>query len=104
LLRRKTIYEQLHPEARQGAAPGKAGGGKVAKGVLKTPFAQDTAAKTGVAIRAIQKDVQIAARITPEVKALIRNTPLADEKAETRRPNCCGWPASRPVTVQLAFG
>jgi ParB family chromosome partitioning protein len=48
LARRKVIYEQIHPEAKQGALPGKAGGGKVAKTATVAVFAQDTADKTGV--------------------------------------------------------
>jgi DNA modification methylase/ParB-like chromosome segregation protein Spo0J len=83
--RRKVIYEQLHPEVKTGGLPGKSGGGKVAKSATVAPFAQDTAAKTGTSTRTIHEDVQIANRITPEAKALIRGTPLADEKRELLR-------------------
>jgi ParB family chromosome partitioning protein len=85
LLRRKAIYEQIHPETKRGGAPGKAGGGKRAKVAESATFARDTAAKTGVSPRTVREDVQIAARITPEVKGLLRGTPLADEKTELLR-------------------
>jgi ParB family chromosome partitioning protein len=85
MLRRKLIYEQLHPETKKGAAPGKSGGGKVAKSGPGPSFARDTATKAGVGIRAVYRDLQIAAKITPEAKALIRGTPLDDEKVELLR-------------------
>jgi hypothetical protein len=85
LARRKVVYEQIHPEAKQGGAPGKAGGGKVAKGDNVSSFADDTAARTGVSPRTVQHYAQIAAKITPEAKALLRDTPLADEKRDLTR-------------------
>jgi hypothetical protein len=79
------IYEQLYPETRHGATPSKAGGGKVPKTASNATCAADTAARTATAERTVRQDVQIAARITPEAKALLRGTPLADEKTELLR-------------------
>ena len=53
--RRKAIYEKLHPETKQGAAPGQAGGGKKAKGVKNTSFAKATAKATGQSKSTIDK-------------------------------------------------
>lgn len=53
---RKEIYERVHPETKTGAAPGKAGGGKVAKNANFAPFAKDTAAKTGRSRRSVEAD------------------------------------------------
>jgi N6-adenosine-specific RNA methylase IME4 len=84
LARRKEIYETLHPETRHGGAPGKPGGGKVARAKDDTvsSFASDTAAKTGLSPRSVQRDVQIAMRIAPDVRDAIRETPIADSKRD----------------------
>ncbi len=59
-MRRKEIYETLNPQTRQGGAPGKAGGGKVAKTEIISTFAESTAAVTGQTPRSIRHDIQIA--------------------------------------------
>lgn len=79
LLRRKEIYEQLHPQTKQGGAPGKKGGGKQAKDATVASFAEDTSKKTGLSIRTIQDDGKIA-RLSDGVKKVIRGTPLEDQK------------------------
>ncbi len=80
--RRQDVYEQLHPETKHGGAPGAAGGGKQAKGERISSFAEDTASKTGVSPRSVQQDLQIAKKILPEVKAVVRGTQLADSKTD----------------------
>jgi hypothetical protein len=45
-------------------------------------FADDTASKTGVTPRTVREEVQIAKPIAPEVRDAIRNTPMADSKAD----------------------
>jgi ParB family chromosome partitioning protein len=80
--RRKQLYEELHPEVKHGGAPGKAGGGKKkAKGARVASFAADTAKKTGLSLRTVQEDVQIA-KLSPEAKRVVKGTPLADKKRE----------------------
>lgn len=76
LAERKRLYEALHPQARTG--PGR----PPKNNETVSPFSVDTAAKLGVSPRTIQQDVQIAGRLTPAVRDLIRNTPLADKKRE----------------------
>jgi len=78
LARRKEIYEALHPETKRGVA-----GAEARWHASETvSFASDTAAKTGLTPRTIQQDVQIATRIIPEVRDMIRDTPLADSKRD----------------------
>jgi hypothetical protein len=85
-LEAKVIYEQLHPEAKMGGAPGKANGDKTAGAAPgAAPFTRDMAERTCMFIRAVREDVQIAGKLTPEAKGLLRDTPLADEKAELIR-------------------
>jgi ParB-like chromosome segregation protein Spo0J len=82
LRRRKELYEALHPEVKHGGAPGKAGGGKdKAKGARVASFAADTAKKTGLSERTVQEDVQVA-KLSPEVKLLVKGTPLANRKRD----------------------
>ena len=54
--RRKALYEKLHPETKHGAAPGKAGGGKKAKGTKLGSFAKATAKATGQSATKIKRD------------------------------------------------
>ena len=77
LLRRKELYEALHPETQQGKR-----NGQTVKNdnltLLKTkPFSEDTAEKLGVSKRTVERLVQTAANLTPEAKKVIRD---ADDK------------------------
>lgn len=82
LKRRKEIWESLYPETKVGGAPGKAGGGKVAKNDKMSSFAQDAAEKTGQSRRTIERDVAIAEAIPEDVQETIADTPVADKKSE----------------------
>ena len=62
--RRKELYEKAHPETKQGKAPGKAGGGKKAKGVKSTSFAKATAKATGRSKSAIEKAAKRANKLS----------------------------------------
>jgi ParB family transcriptional regulator, chromosome partitioning protein len=61
IVERKKLYEKLHPQAKQGGAPGKAGGGKKARTDEErqqvSSFAEDTAKKTAVSKRTVQRAV-----------------------------------------------
>jgi N6-adenosine-specific RNA methylase IME4/ParB-like chromosome segregation protein Spo0J len=61
--RRKELYEALHPETKQGKAPGKAGGGKKAKPANLATFAKETAGKTGQSRRNIERDATRAKQV-----------------------------------------
>lgn len=81
LARRKEIYEALHPQAKHGGAPGKAGGGK-AKAENISSFADETAAAAGVTPRTVRQEVQIAEGLSEDVKEAIRGSGVADRKAD----------------------
>ncbi|WP_353928760.1 MT-A70 family methyltransferase [Desulfofundulus kuznetsovii] len=87
LKRRKEIYEAKYPEAK--AEERKRANLKQyrnAPGALRenTPsaFTTDTAKKTGLSPRTIQEDIQIAEKLTGEVKEAICGTPWEDSKKE----------------------
>lgn len=75
LARRKQIYEAMHPEAKTGGLPGKAGGGK-AKTADSASFVNDTAKKTGIASRTIAEDVQIGTRLAADVMEKVKASPF----------------------------
>jgi len=93
--RRKREYEKKHPEAKpeakRAAARWKKDGSPNDtvslgdEGLDATPittFTENTAAATGMTIRSIQRDVQIAEKITPEVKEMIRDTAVVEHKTD----------------------
>ena len=75
LLRRKEIYETLHPE-------NKHGGDRRSDNFKTTTcrfdssrsFVQDTADKLGVTPRTVERQIQAAKKITPEAKQIIRDS------------------------------
>jgi|GEM_PF-2586449 len=78
MLRRKEIYETLHPETKAGAAQGNgmkrsAEGGQLTDNLSarSKSFAQDTAEKLGVDERTVRRQVKIAKDLTPEAQAII---------------------------------
>lgn len=85
LVRRKEIYEQLHPETK--ASIGKE---LVAKRIAisnaisapDTPtFVEDTSLKTGVSKRTIETSIQIAKDIVPEFQEAIKGTDITKTQA-----------------------
>jgi ParB-like chromosome segregation protein Spo0J len=80
LLRRKELYEELHPETRQHVAGATAAHASMGRGTATdnlsvASFAVDTAAKTGVTDRSIRRDISRAKRIDPAVRDQIRDNP-----------------------------
>lgn len=83
LLRRKEIYEALHPETKRG-------GDRKSENIKLTPrqfdslksFVDDTAEKMGVTPRTVSRKIQIAKNLTPEVKEVVKNNGITEESAE----------------------
>ena len=75
LLRRKEIYEMLHPEIKHGGDR-KSEKIKIAKCNLDPakPFIQDTAEKLGVHPTTVARQIQTAKNLTTEAKDIIRDT------------------------------
>jgi len=82
LVRRKEIYERLHPETRQGGDR---------KSEIKTAqirfdipsFAKDTANKTGLSVATIERDIKIVKDIVPEFQEAISGTDITKTQALT---------------------
>lgn len=73
LAERKRLYEALHPETRQGGAPGKRGGGKANTATVAS-FANDAAQATGKSPRTIRLHTEVASKLTPAAKEQVRGT------------------------------
>ena len=73
LLRRKELYEAIHPETRQGQRNGQTAKNANFSLLETKSFAQDTADKLGVSKRTVERLVQTAANLTPEAKKTIRD-------------------------------
>lgn len=80
LLRRKEIYETLHPETKATYDGGQFKGNQhknvVTDKVTATTksFVQDTAEKLGVGPRTVERQIQTAKNLTPEAKGIIKET------------------------------
>lgn len=90
LAERKTAWEALHPEARQGGAPGNKGQGRGKAPAIKEinmtslieedqpepvqSFVESTAEKTGMSASTIQRLTRIDKKLAPEVKEMLART------------------------------
>ena len=74
LAEKKRIYEELHPETKQGGDRGNQYKGKCQSEI--NSFCQDTAEKTGLSKRTIEQSIQIAENLTPEVKEFAKEVDL----------------------------
>ena len=83
LLRRKELYEALHPEAKNGGDRSSAESRtSKCRSAPVSSFAQDTAEKLGVGRRTVERQVQIAKRLTPETKGIIRSSAVSVTRKE----------------------
>nr|WP_300805662.1 ParB N-terminal domain-containing protein [uncultured Acetatifactor sp.] len=72
LLRRKELYEAIHPETRQGQRNGQTAKNANLSLLETKSFSQDTADKLGVSKRTVEQLVRTARDLTPEAKKIIR--------------------------------
>ncbi|MCX7428838.1 MAG: ParB N-terminal domain-containing protein [Planctomycetia bacterium] len=96
---RKDIYLALHPETRNVTERGGPGRSQTPHSA-KTPekqgsktndkmsfvlsFSEDTAQKTGNSQRTVQRDVEVAEKLTPATQTQIAGTPVADSKSQLK--------------------
>ncbi len=80
LLRRKEIYETLHPETRKGQRNGKTSLKSENTSLLRTKsFTQDTADKLGIVKRTVERQIQAAKNLTPEARAILLHSDISKE-------------------------
>lgn len=105
LLRRKEIYEMLHPETRHG------GDRKSAE--IKRPkspldpaksFVDDTAEKLKVAPRTVRRQIQIARNLTPETKEIIQDADRKIKKKDLLKLSRMEPERQERAAAQLAAG
>lgn len=75
LLKRKQIYETLHPETKNGGdrRSEEIRTSKCRSDTVKS-FVKDTADKLGVSPRTVERQIQIAKNLTPEAKGIIQSS------------------------------
>ena len=110
LLRRKEVYEALHPETRAGAAQAagmnRAVGNNVGATVAPTSksFVQDTAEQLGVSPSTIKSQVRAAKNTVPEAKAIIRESGVIVSKQDAVRLSQLEPEQQKEAASQLASG
>ena len=110
LLRRKEIYEALHPETKAGTS--QAAGMNRAKGnnvgckmhPTSKSFVQDTAEKLGVNPSTIKRQIQTAKNLTNEAKDIIRDTGTKITKKDALKLSRLGPEQQKDAASQLAAG
>lgn len=110
LLRRKEIYEALHPETKAGTS--QAAGMNRAKGnnvgckmhPTSKSFVQDTAEKPGVNPSTIKRQIQTAKNLTNEAKDIIRDTGTKITKKDALKLSRLEPEQQKDAASQLAAG
>ena len=80
LLRRKEIYEILHPETKQGMRNGQTSKSENSSVLETRSFAKDTAEKLGVSPRTVEVQIQTAKNLTSAAKEMIRGSDIRINK------------------------
>lgn len=81
LARRKEIYEMLHPKTRQGQRNGQTSKTETVSVLEEKPFAEDTAEKLGVTARTVRNKIQVAKKLTPEAKEIVKTHDIGFKNA-----------------------
>ena len=81
LLRRKEIYETLHPETRHGMRNGQTAKNANLATLETKSFAEDTAEKTGMSKRAVSRLLQIANNLTGDARRIVEAHNMTQDTA-----------------------
>ena len=100
----KKVFEKMHPQSKHGGnrtSPAEVASGKNCH--LKS-FAEETAKATGQSERTIRDKVAVAESIPSTVAAIIKDTPLADNRAELKRLGNLPEDQKLPVAKAIQSG
>ena len=81
LLRRKEIYETLHPETRHGMRNGQTAKNANLATLETKSFSEDTAEKTGMSKRAVSRLLQIANNLTGDARRIVEAHNMTQDTA-----------------------
>lgn len=107
LLRRKEIYETLHPETKNG---GDRKSEKIRTSKCRSDFeseksfVQDTSEKLGVAKRTVERQIQTAKNLVPEAKDIIRDANIKIGKATALKLSRLSPEQQKEAASMLASG
>lgn len=110
LLRRKEIYETLHPESKATYEGGGFKGNQyrevVADKMAATTksFVEDTAEKLGIAPRTVRREIQTARNLTPEAKKIVKDKDMKITKKAALRLSQMEPEEQKEAAKQLAAG
>lgn len=110
LMRRKEIYEILHPETRCGVsqanAMNRAQGNNVSERGSSTSksFTRDTAKKLGISPRSVEEKIQIARDITPKAQEVIQGSDRKIKKKDLLKLSRMEPEQQKEAAAQLAAG
>lgn len=110
LLRRKEIYESLHPETKATYDGGEFRGNQHQKVVGENfsattkSFVQDTADKLGVSPRTVELQIQTAKNLTPEAKEILRDSDTKITKQSALKLSRLAPEQQSEAARQLAAG
>lgn len=81
LKRRKEIYEEMHPETKNGQHGNK--GGKIVEKTESalSSFVKDTSQKTGKSESVIKEEIRISKNIAPEIKQVLKDRDVSKSEA-----------------------
>jgi len=110
LLRRKKVYENLHPETKAGVAQAvgmnRAMGNNVSAPGASTSksFTSDTSEKLGISKRTVEENLQIAQNLTPTTKSIIQSTTEKIKKKDMLKLSRLSPEQQEEAASQLAAG
>lgn len=105
LLRRKEIYEELHPETKNGGdhCSEESRSAKCTSASAKS-FVDDTAEKLGVNPSTVRRQVQTAKNLTPKAKEIIRHSDTDITKTDALKLSRLAPDQQEQAATQLATG